>query len=435
MLLAAIFITAKAVAQYLDTSTAIFDPMFRTLTATVDGSLMADPVLILGSPRQLMFSFDEINADRSYLRCRIIHCNADWQPSRLVESEYCDGFNFAEIEDFGFSTNTFIRYVNYHFTIGKDGLTPLVSGNYLWQVYDEKEPDKILLQARFRVAENSAFISGEATSRTDNGFNTEWQQVNLAVNAGRSVVPNPFSDLIIEVQQNRRPDTSRFISHPFRVEGDKAVYEHIPDLIFHAGNEYRRFETVRNDYPGMHIDSTRYIEPLYHAWLAPDYSRAEKGYIFDETQRGRFKVDEYNSTDPDLGADYIMTHFTLDYPEITDGDIFIEGDLSLRGYTNVNRMKYDREQGLYTLAIPLKQGSYNYQYVVRKKQALPESPNLGGNFVNPADVKKILPEGYAALIEGDKYETQNEYNIYAWLRLPGARADRLIGTTTLLPTH
>lgn len=434
-------------ADYAETASAIFDPMMRTLTATLNGNLMADPVITLGSNDELTFSFDEIASDRSYLRCRLLHCNADWQPSRLLESEYVDGFNFAEIEDIGFSSNTFIRYVNYHFTLGKDGLLPLASGNYLWQVYEESEPDTILLQCRFRVAEGNATIVGEASSRTDAGINTEYQQVNAAVVVGKSVVDNPYSDIILEVTQNQRPDMSRFIEHPFRVEGDKIIYEHIPTLVFPAGNEYRRFETIRNDYPGMGGDSTRYQEPLYHAWLTPAYSRAESGYLYDSTQRGRYKVDEYNSSDPDLGADYIMTHFTLDFPEIMDGDVFIEGELALRGYTETNRMKYDREAGLYRLEIPLKQGSYNYQYVVRRKQPLPGSadgsdngsdresvsgyPVMGGNFINP-DSGKLRQAADASLIEGNKFETRNEYNLYVWLRTPGSRADRLLTTRTLL---
>lgn len=405
-------IYASASSKAMETE--IFDPLFRTLTLTLNDNLMADPVITIGSSDNLVISFDEIADDRSYLRCRLIHCNADWRPSSLHESEFVDGFNFAEIEDFGYSSNTFIRYVNYRFEIGKNGLRPLVSGNYIWQVFEENDPDKVLLQARFRVAENNLTILGEASSRTDRGLNDQWQQLNVSIDNRREIIPNPFTDVILEVLQNGRPDTSRFINHPQRLEGERIIYEHLPELIFPAGNEYRRFETVRNDYPGMGVDSTGYIEPLYHAWLSIDSPRADHGYIYDSTQRGRFKIDEYNSTDPDLGADYIMTHFTLDFPEVMDGDIYLEGELALRGYSDLNKMSYDRQSGLYSLAIPLKQGSYNYQYVIKAK-----NPNK----VVAAD---------ASLIEGNKFETVNEYNVYLWLRMPGSRADRLLASKTFI---
>lgn len=426
--ISAAMLMAIAVCSASDTTaTAIFDPMFRTLTVTKNGNLMEDAVISVDGSDRLVFSFDEISDDRRYLRCRLLHCNADWQPSRLVESEYVDGFNYSEIEDFGFSQNTYIHYINYHYELGQgEGLQPLVSGNYLWQVYDESDPDKILLQARFRVSDDLYRIGGVAHGRTDRGFNIEWQQLTLSLTPIADLNCNPYTDLMVEITQNGRPDTSRMILHPQRVEGEKVIYEHLPQLVFPAGNEYRRFETVRTDYPGMGIAGTGYEEPMYQAYLVPSESRSDRGYLYDSTQRGRYMIDEYNATDPDLGADYVMTHFTLDFPEVMDGEVFVEGDLALRGYTDVNRMTYDRESGKYHLSMPLKQGSYNYQYVVRRPEKLDEDINIGGNYSsNPAD---------ASLVEGNQYETINEYNVYLYLRQPGARADRLLGAATIVAT-
>ena len=401
-------------------TTAIFDPMFRTLTVTKNDRLLDIPVIELGGHDNLVFSFDEIADDNRYLRCRLLHCDADWEPSRLAESEYSDGFNYDTIDDYGFSRNTYRHYVNYRYELGSEAeLRPLVSGNYIWQVYDEYDPDKVLLQARFRVSEGVCSVTGHADGRTDKGFNDEWQQLSVTLLPTGNEIPNPYTDVILEIEQNSRPDTSRKILHPQRVEGKKIVYEHLPQLVFPAGNEYRRFETVRNDYPGMGVDSVRYLDGLYHAYLAEAAPRAARAYTYDKTQRGRYKIDEYNSTDPDLGADYVMVHFTLDCPEIIDGDVYVEGELGLRGFTDVNRMKYDRDSGLYTLSMPLKQVSYNYQYVIKDRSRVAGAANIGGAVAgDPAE---------AGLIEGNKYETLNEYCVYVYLRQPGARTDRLLG--------
>lgn len=407
-----LFSTVFVAKASIDTSTAIFDPLFRTLTVTKNNDLMLDPVLDLNGRSSITISFDEIANDRSYLRCRLIHCNADWQPSMLQENEYVSGFNFMDIEDFGFSSNTFIHYVNYHLTIPNEYMTPLKSGNYLLQVFDRYEPDTTLLQVRFKVSEEKVIVGGIASGRTDMGFNDVWQQLSLTVDPGNFIIPNPYTDLIVTVEQNRHPDSRRVINHPMSVQGTKIIYEHQPELIFKAGNEYRRFEIVRTNYPGMGIDSTRYAEPMYHAWLKLAEKRADSPYTYDSTQRGRFKIDEYNSTDPDLGADYILTHFTLDFPEIIDGDIYVDGELFLNSFSDNNRMIFDRNTGLYNLSTPLKQGSYNYRYVVRAR---------GENAISDATP-----------IEGDKYETLNEYNISVYLRQPGSRADRLLGTATIV---
>ncbi len=409
-----IFLSALPVsATFNDTSTRAFDPKFRTLTVTLNNELMRDPVLRMTEPAdRLVFSFDEITEDRSYLRARLVHCNADWKPSMLAETEFADGFNQADIEDFGYSSNTFIHYVNYKFTLPTEGLRPLVSGNYLLQVYDADDPDTTLLQFRFRAAESGMAISGHADGRTDRSFNSGLQQLSLVLTPIGNTNYNPYADIFVEVLQNSRPETSRILRAPSRMERNSFIYDHNPDLIFDGGNEYRRFETVRNNYPGMGVESTYYEDPLYHAILKRDLPRTEGQYMFDSTQRGRFKIDEYNSTDPDLGADYILTHFSLEADEFPDSDVYVEGELFGRGFTDLNRMKYLKDEGLYSLSVPLKQGSYNYQYVVV-----------------PRSGKKISD---STRIEGNHFETLNEYDVYVWLRTPGSRADRLIGSNIIV---
>lgn len=408
MILASVFASLRSYAV-VNTSTAIFDRDVRTLKVTNPDNFMAPAVIRLGTSDRLFVNFDIIGESHEYLRYKLIHCNADWQPSRLLESEYVDGFNEAQITDYAYSSNTYVHYVNYNIEIPNPDMPILASGNYVLQVYPEGEPEEPLLQARFSVTENSMPATGAMTTRTDMGFNTEYQQLIIAADAacGRY---NPYQDFVVTVMQNNRPETMRTLQHPLRVDGTEVIFEHDPTLIYPAGNEYRRFETVRADYPGMHVDSVKFGGTNWHAWLAPDTPRVGHDYSYDSTQHGRFMIDEYSSTDPDLGADYVTVHFTLDSPEIVGGDVYINGDFTLNNLSDSNRMRYDHNSKLYTAQIPLKQGSYNYQYVVVPK---------GGGYPDPA------------IIEGNKYETNNEYLVQVFLRLPGSRADRLVGCTVL----
>lgn len=396
----------------MDTGQQMFRDNVRTLSVTNPDNFMAPPVLRMGSSDRLNINFDIIGDDMEYLRYRLIHCNADWQPSHLMESEYIKGFNEALVEDYAFSSNTYIHFVNYNISLPDPNLPILTSGNYLLQVYPESDPDDIILQARFSVSEEKSFVTGGVTTRTDKGTDSEFQQLFLNIDSSNLGNINPFQDLIITVTQNNRPETTRTLSHPIRVEKNNVVFEHIPQLIFDAGNEYRRFETVRTDYPGMNVDSVKFKNGIWHAWLKKDVSRSHKNYTYDSTQHGRFKIDEYNSTDPDLSADYVMVHFTLDPVDNPQGKVFVDGEFTQHRFDDSNIMRYDWNSGLYEVAIPLKQGSYNYQYVV-----IPEN-------------------GYyptTAPIEGNKYETINEYLVKVFLRLPGVRGDRLVGSTLLIP--
>lgn len=406
LLLSMLYLGGMAVYP-LDTLSGVFSRDVRTLSVENPDYFMSPPVVRLGTSDRLVVKFDILGDEHQYLRYRILHCNADWQPSRLLEPEYVGGFNECDITDYAYSSGTYVHYVNYRVEIPNEDMQLLVSGNYLMQVYPESEPDEILLQQRFCVSENSVAIAGNVTARTDRGVNDRWQQLYITVDVGDGSRINPYQDLVVTVTQNNRPETTRTLAGPLRTEGGTIVYAHDPALVFNAGDEYRRFETVRADYAGMHTDSVKFGGSNWHAYLSVDEPREEKDYIYDETQHGRFKIDEYNSSNPDLGADYVTVHFTLEMPRIAE-PVYVDGDFTSHRFGDFNRMRYDDVRQCYVAEIPLKQGSYNYQYVVDR-----------GGVYTPAP------------IDGDKYETRNEYLVKVYLRQPGSRGDRLVGATVL----
>lgn len=400
-----VVVTLFTLRSEVDTTTGIFDRRFRTLKTEVEDNFMSPPVIRLGTNDRILVKFDEIGEDNSYLEYRLIHCDADWQPSRLIDSEYLEGFNSVRIEDYAYSTATFVHYVNYLIAFPNEELQIKHSGNYLLQVYDPERPEETLLQTRFQVTENIARIEGNVTSRTDMGHNTYWQQLAFEIDCQGIGEFNPYQDIIVYVTQNDREATKRRIMTPLRVSGSKIIYEHLNDLVFGASNEYRRFESVSNSFPGMRVDSLRYMGSNYHVWLKVDEPRQSASYSYDQTQHGRFLVREYNSTDSDIGADYITVHFLLECPELPAYDIYLDGEFTHDRMDKENQLTYDHRVGGYVAEVPLKQGAYNYQYVTRSRQT---------------------GEISTSTIEGDKYETLNEYGIAVYFRPPGARADRLI---------
>lgn len=371
-----------------------------------EGDFMAAPAIRLCSDERIIVSFDEWSEDYSDLQYRLIHCGPDWKPSGMLESEYLDGFNIADIDDWAFSSNTFVHFVNYQVAIPNERMNPLLSGNYIMEIFERDNPDEAIGEARFSVSEQTADIIADVSSRTDRGLNTEWQQMELKISPTDVAIDDPYSMLRIDITQNGAPYTASTLRTPSRIEGKDIIYTHQPELIFKAGNEFRRFETVRTNYNDMHVDSMRFQSRNYHVWLTPDTERDSKQYSYDQTQQGRFLVREYNSTDSDLGADYVTVHFRLDTPEAVDADVYVEGEFTGYSLDDSSRMHYDYQQGCYLLEMPLKQGSYNYRYVA--------VPRRGNRNPDPS------------LIEGNKHETRNEYRVQVWYRPVGARYSRLI---------
>ena len=387
-----------------DTATGIFDPEFKSLRVTNSGGQLLPPVLQLGGGNSLTVEFDELAESRRYLRYRLIHCSANWQPSALVESEYLNGFNQADVDDYAYSESTFAHYVNYRITVPSADMMPRLSGNYLLQVYDSDEPDKILLQTRFMVSEQSAGLDVTVTSRTDLDYNARHQQLAVTANVDGAGVSDVFNDLRLVIVQNGSPAMTRSLQRPLRASGESAVWEHQEPLIFPAGNEYRRVEMATVHYPQRGVDHYEYAEPYYHAILQTDQKRSASRYEYDQDQNGKFFVNEISVADPSIQADYLVAHFELESQEMAE-PIFLEGDLTQRRIDLDSRMAYDMRRGVYYKTLLLKQGLYNYRYVTA--------------------------DGSPAAMEGNYYETVNEYLILLYNRAPGARYDRLIGSTVI----
>lgn len=399
------------VAALTDTMTGILNERVRTLRVLHDsGDLFAPPVVCPSIGDRLVISFDHLADDRTFLRWRAVRCDTNWQPSTLAEAEWLDSFNESVIDTYDYSRATTVPYVHYEFEFPNSDIAPTLSGNYLIQVYPEDDIDDVWLQTRVMVSEQSAPVTASLTSHTDVDYNSRHQQLTIEVDTERASVDDPFNDLRVVISQNGRADSEVMLRQPLRMSGRTAIYDHQPQLIFKAGNEYRRMEISNVNYPGMNVEDILWIDPFYHFVLVEDHSRAGESYLYDQTQNGRFVVREYNSSLSDLEADYAVVHFSLDYPELPGWMIFVDGDLTQRRFDQGSQMQYNPSTGRYEKALLLKQGAYNYQYLAVRP---------GGH------------SGETELIEGDKFQTQNEYLIKVYCRGTMDRTDRLIGVTRL----
>ena len=380
---------------------------WRNLQVFVEDNPLSPPVITLGEANRIIISLDLLAEDVTYLDYKIVHCDANWMPSQLSDLEYLDGMNYQNADDYAYSTNTFAHYVNYRVSLPNDQVQFTKSGNYV-VLFTPENSGKIVAQACFSVTERKVEVAARATSRTDIGYNDMYQQVEFVIAHPYFPIQSPFNDLKVVVSQNGRHDNEVTVTRPLRIMSNEIIFEHNRDLIFDAGNEYRRFETVSVNYPGMNVVGYEYYEPYYHALLNTDFPRCDMSYIFDQTQYGRYVIRESNAEDSNLEADYLATHFTLATDKIPGGNVYIDGELTHHIYDENSIMTYNEQSQQYENVMLLKQGSYNYMYV----------------FVPNGSKRATL-----APTEGNYYPTINEYLIKVYHRPPGERYDRLIGTT------
>lgn len=399
--------TAAWSQQVADTRVRIFDSNVRSLKVAPASNMYLPPIVVMGSDDVINVNFDYMDLDVHYLRYSVMHCNANWQPSQLVASEYVSGFNEADITDYAQCDGTFARYYNYNFTVPNADMQLLKSGNYLLTVYEQDNPEKVLLQTRFAVSENAVKVYAQVTSRTDVDYNDRHQQVSFDVAYKQGVVQDPYNDLTAVVTQNSRTDNQVTLTRPMMASTGRVTYDHNRALIFDAGNEYRRIETVNIHSLNMGVEAMQYFEPYYHATLRVDEPRASSPYAYDQTQYGRFTIRDAENQDSQTQAEYVVTHFRLNTGgPLSGGTIHLQGEFTEGLPESATTMHYDTATGLYNCDLLLKQGAYNYQYLW-----VPDGSHTG----------------LTGLIEGDKYQTVNEYVVSIYYRPSGARYDRLMG--------
>ena len=389
--------------------TAPFSDAVKTLRVFPADKWDAIPVIELGSSDRIEISFDVMDPAPGAYTYTITHCNADWTPSDLIQSEYMNGFQNLFVDDYATSFNTTVNYVNYRLMLPNENITLRISGNYAVQIFPENSNDPILC-ACFSVVEKKSDIAMQVTTQTDRGMNNFFQQVNLSLTYNSSEVRDPMRDLQVYVRQNNRTDNQAALVRPLRILRNQAVFEHVPALIFDAGNEYRPFEMTTRKSNGLNIESIKFYSPYFHVSLFSDRIRADRPYFFTQDINGRMFIRTLMGDDYDTMSDYYIVHFFLACENPFPENVYILSEAFNNILDDRSMMDYSPQDGGYVKSVLLKEGYYNYLYLTRK------------------DVRST---GSTASIEGNFYQTENEYQAWVYFRRPGDRYDQLIGIQTV----
>lgn len=386
--------------------TRAFDNDIRSIRIWNESRNPLLPVIELGSPDKITLSFDDLSETLNTYSYKIIHCNWDWTPSDLSESQYIDGYTGGYLEHES-SVGTYFPYNHFTLEFPNDEAECTVSGNYVIVVYPDNNDDNPVLTACFSVVEHLVQTECGVSSQTDIDYRKEHQQVSLVINYPDYDLSQPQNTLRVVVQQNRRRDNQAVLASPSFYQNNRIDYKMNPALIFKAGNQYQSFDISSERILDREIESIDYYKPYYHATLYPDVPRRERHvYSSDKDLNGRYIINLQGSDYPDTDGDYFFTHFTLETEPYLDKEVHILGDITGNRISDDSKMRYNFERNCYEKTLLLKQGGYNYIFA-----AVPMGSNT-------ADVGEI---------EGNFWETQNEYTIYVYYHPFGSLYDRLIG--------
>lgn len=398
--------TLSMVAQTVVTDS-VYSPNIKTVILGKQGVEMSLPIIQLGSNERLMLRFDEMGDNSNYYRYRIDHCTHDWQISDISASDYMNGFEDGAIDNQQFSFTTIEHYTNYWQTIPNDMSSFAASGNYLLTVYLQSDPDSIVFTRRFKVYEPMTTVEASVGRVQGSMGLMENQNLSVKVNPleGNYFI-NPDTYIFVYAEQNGRKDLTRLL--PLEsMSGNTLNYRWKKENVFPGGNEFRFFDFSNLQFPMNNIWKIEYFGGENIVFLKPDEDRSRKPYSLDIGLNGQYKIAVANAQNPNTEADYAWVNFSLPQElPFLDGNIYIIGDFTNWQMNDQSRMEWNQSMKAYTARLFLKQGYYAYQLLF-----LPAGSTVGET----------------SRLEGNHFQTLNDYYIYVYQRNPGDLYDRLIG--------
>jgi hypothetical protein len=370
------------------------------------------PVILLNSDERLTIQFDDLDPDIKRYKFTILHCEADWSTSTdLNIADYIDGYREENIDQYEYSYNTTVRYTHFTATFPTATMRAKISGNYLLVVYDE-DPSQVDFTVRFMVTEASSLsVIGNIVQSSQIADRYTRQQIDFLVRLNGFQVLDVEREVKVIVMQNGRWDNALHLSKPRFARTGELDYRYDESISFNGGNQFRYFDFMSLQYQSERVARISY-DTTNQVYLMADQPRTFKQYVFEKDINGRFFIKNQDHAEKsNIEADYAWVHFFLPYPAlITTGTFHVLGELTSWQANEDSRMYFNPEHHGYELNLFLKQGYYNYIYVLKEKG------------------KTIADE---SLIEGSHWETENDYSVFIYYHETGSLYDRLVALSTL----
>jgi hypothetical protein len=368
---------------------------------------MMSPVVELGG-MSLRLVFDDLAYDPDMYSVKIVHCNFDWTPSDLKDPEILSEYNEFNVQEYNYSIDTRIPYIQYQFVL------PRVrkSGNYAVLVYRGRDQNQMVLTKRFMVYQKGLALGAQIVPPAQTENRRQVQQINVNVNYKSRELFDPKNNLRVFIRQNQRWDNARVLPNPTMIREDIKMIEYQlfdGSNTFWAGNEFRfvdlRFVRAR----GLNVAAVKMEEDVVFAEAGTDKIRTQSVYSEYLDINGQYAVMNMERQNYERESEYMLVTFNLSAAGVTETP-YIIGSMSRWGKEPTAKMELNNKTNTYQATLLLKQGWYDYQYAYLTKEGF--------------DTGKL---------EGNYFETENEYEVFLYYRDMGSRYDELIGYVNLNP--
>jgi Domain of unknown function (DUF5103) len=365
------------------------------------------PIFELGTTFELQF--DDLFGSEANYYFDITHCDYNWKPTDIPKTDYIRGFDNQRITDYSNSFNTLQIYSHYRLAFPNQFTSQLrISGNYMLKILNEDK--EVVFSRKFILYEEQSTVTAQV-KRTRNLSNIDYKQnLDFSIVSNDIVFQTPIQNVKVLLLQNGDFNTSIKNIVPQYTIGNQLVYKYDKETQFWAGNEFLYFENKDIRSASNNVGKVGSNSDIYNSYLYTNQARANQIYTLNQDVNGNFVVKNINGSNNQIEADYAWVYFTLSAPAFRlNKDIYITGMFNNYSLTPEYKMDYNTDKGVYEKAVMIKQGFTNFEYQI-------------------ADKKGVID--YENAIDGNFYQTENDYIILVYYKQSSDRYERVIGKGT-----
>ena len=362
------------------------------------------PIFQLGDAFQLQFD-DLYGNDASYFY-EIVHCDYNWNPSDIQKRDYLQGFDNQRIQESSSSFNCLQIYTHYRLPFPNSTTQLKISGNYILKILNEDK--EVVFSRKFIVYENLVTVPIQIKrARTVTNLDTK-HNLEFTIKSNVINFQNPLKNIKTVLLQNGKFNNAISNIKPQFTIGNDLVYKYDTPTQFWAGNEFLYFDNKEIRVASNTISRVDSQKDIYSSYLFTNEARANSNYYNNEDINGNFVIRRLFAENSDVEADYAWVYFSLSAPlfRSSDGAIYVTGMFNNYALTAENKMEYNPEKAIYEKAILIKQGFTNFEYLAVKPNGSIDSENA---------------------IDGNYFQTENEYTVLVYYKEDTDRFTRIIG--------
>lgn len=391
---------------------AIYKNNIRSVRFNMSGKQLSMPVYNLNSGDLMDLSFDDMDGDVKNYYYSYQLCDYDWQPVDMNPFEYTKGFSQQQITSYQYSSLSYVHYTHYNITLPDPSSLPTLSGNYILKVFLNGDTTQLVFTRRLLVLDTKATVAAQVIQPfTLNRAKTQ-QRIKFAVNINGLDMFNAGQQVKVRVLQNNRWDNSQGTLQPVFIRGSILDYDAEDNFVFPGSNEWRWVDLRTFRLQTDRVQKLNNSKDLTEIYVKPDIDRSSQQYFFYTDLNGQYTITNTDNVDPNYQADYAKVHFSFLPPNqtaYTNKDLYLIGQFTDYILSDATKLQFNPVKNDYETTALLKQGYYDYGYLLVDKN-------------DPAQRTEL---------DGNHFDTENSYTILVYYKSFSDRNDRLIAISRI----